>query len=97
MKLNSGCRDEYESRHNPIWPELQEALKQHDVHNYSIFLNSESNELFGYAEIESEAQWQAIAGTDVCKRWWAFMKDIMGTNDDNSPVSVPLEEVFHID
>jgi L-rhamnose mutarotase len=97
MKLNAGCRDEYESRHNPIWPELQEVLKRHGVYNYSIFLNSDNNELFGYAEIESEERWQAIANTEVCQRWWADMKDLMATNEDNSPVSLELAEVFHID
>jgi len=97
MSLNLDCREEYERRHNPVWADLQEVLKQHGVHNYSIFLETETNKLFGYAEIESEELWAKIAETDECKRWWAFMKDLMPTNTDNSPVSVNLEEVFHLD
>lgn len=97
MYLNSGGRDEYESRHNPIWRELEQVLKDHGVSNYSIFLNEENNELFGYAEIESEEKWVAIAETEVCKKWWAHMKDLMETNEDNSPVSKGLKEVFHLD
>ena len=85
---------EYERRHNPIWEELTETLKNHGVHNYSIFLHKASSQLFGYAEIESEAQWQAIATTEVCQKWWDYMKDIMPTNPDNSPVSQDLTEVF---
>ncbi|MFK7846228.1 MAG: L-rhamnose mutarotase [Rhodothermales bacterium] len=87
---------EYESRHNPIWKELEDTLKSHGVHKYSIFLNEETSQLFGYAEIESEAQWQAIATTEICQKWWAHMKDIMPTNPDNSPVSQELREVFFL-
>jgi L-rhamnose mutarotase len=88
----------YENRHNPIPPELARVLKDHGVSTYSIFLDHNSGQLFGYVEIESEEQWEAIADTDVCKRWWAHMADIMPTNlVDNSPISVELCEVFHLE
>ena len=88
---------EYEKRHNPIWPEMEAVLKAHGVHNYSIFLHAGTSQLFAYVEIESEAQWDAIASTEVCQRWWAYMQDIMPTNPDNSPISSELVSVFHID
>ena len=97
MYVNHDAHAEYERRHRPIWEELEATLKDHGVRNYSIFLEPESNQLFGYAEIESEERWAAIAGTEVCKRWWAYMKDIMPTNADESPVSTELKEVFHIE
>jgi L-rhamnose mutarotase len=97
MTLRPGHQEEYERRHNPIWPELQQTLQQHGVHNYSIFLNRVTNQLFGYAEIESEELWQQIATTEICQRWWAYMKDLMLTNEDNSPASVALDEVFHLE
>jgi L-rhamnose mutarotase len=96
MKLKQGCQDEYERRHNPIWPELQEVLRRHGVHNYSIFLDRQTDSLFAYAEIESEELWRQIAQADVCRRWWAYMKDLMLTNEDNSPSSTELDEVFHL-
>jgi L-rhamnose mutarotase len=97
MTLKPDVWVEYQKRHNPIWPELQQVLKDHGVHNYSIFLDQNKQDLFAYAEIESEDQWRSIANTDVCQRWWAHMKDLMFTNDDNSPISKDLEAVFHID
>ena len=97
MKLKPGFREEYERRHTPIWPELQEILKEHGVQNYSIFLEPKTNRLFAYAEIESEQLWRQIANTETCKRWWAHMKELMETNSDNSPVKAELEEVFHLD
>ena len=97
MSVNAGQEEEYERRHRPIWPELEETLKAHGVHNYSIFLEAETRKLFAYVEIEDEARWNAIAETEVCRRWWAHMKEIMPSNPDNSPVADELREVFHID
>jgi L-rhamnose mutarotase len=97
MFVNPDAHAEYERRHQPIWEELEATLKEHGVLSYSIFLESDSNLLFAYAEIESEERWTSIAETDVCKRWWAHMSDIMPTNPDDSPVSATLREVFHIE
>lgn len=97
MSVDAGSHVEYERRHRPIWDDLRAVLKSHGVSNYSIFLNRETSQLFGYAEIESEELWSAIAGSDECRRWWAYMRDIMPSNDDNSPVSDALDEVFHLD
>ncbi len=94
MQLHPGQESEYQKRHNPIWPELEETLKSHGVSRYSIFLHQETLQLFAYAEIEDEAKWEAIAQTKVCQRWWVQMSDIMDANPDNSPVSTELKEVF---
>ena len=97
MTVEPDHEEEYERRHRPIWPELAQTLKAHGVHNYSIFLHPETQQLFGYVEVDDEARWSAIAETDICKRWWAHMKEIMPSNPDNSPISLELREVFHID
>ena len=98
MTLKPGAESEYEKRHNPIWPELQEVLKSHGVQTYSIFLDRSSElKLFAYAEMDSEELWRRIAETDVCQRWWSHMKDLMLTNADDSPVATDLKEVFHLE
>jgi L-rhamnose mutarotase len=97
MQVNPDKHAEYVKRHSPIWPELHKVLKAHGVHNYSIFLDEQTHSLFGYVEVEDEARWNAIAATLECKKWWAYMKDIMPSNADNSPKSKELKEVFHID
>jgi L-rhamnose mutarotase len=96
MSVHPGQEAEYHRRHSPIWPELEAVLRARGVHNYSIFLDPESRRLFAYAEIENEAQWNAIAETEPCRRWWQSMKELMPANEDGSPVSVPLREVFHL-
>lgn len=95
MKVYSDKIEEYKKRHNPIWPELEEVLKIHGVRDYSIFLDRKTNTLIGYALLESEEKWNAIADTEICKKWWASMADLMETNPDNSPVTIPLENIFN--
>ena len=96
MSLHVGAEGEYERRHRPIWPELEETLINHGVRTYSIFLHPETRQLFAYVELDSTAQWEAIARTEICQRWWAHMRELMPTNTDNSPISTELREVFHL-
>ena len=97
MTLKPGHQEEYERRHKPIWAELRMALQQHGVHSYSIFLDRGTDKLFAYAEIESEELWQQLARTESCRRWWSYMKELMLINPDDSPVSIALDELFHLD
>lgn len=97
MYVNKDSYDEYKRRHDELWPKMAKELKKHGAHNYSIFLEESSGQLFAYLEIESEDVWAKIAQTEVCKQWWAYMKDIMKTNDDDSPVSAPLTSVFYFE
>jgi L-rhamnose mutarotase len=97
MSVNRGAEAEYARRHQPIWPELERVLIEHGVETYSIFVDEATNDLFAYAEIESEERWRAIAATEVCRRWWDSMSPLMPSNPDKSPVSRELSEVFHIE
>ena len=97
MQVDPAKHHEYAERPNPIWTELESVLKAHGVSSYSIFLDPPTSQLFAYAEIEDRALWDAVAQTDVCQRWWRHMSEIMPSNDDFSPVSRGLREVFHIE
>jgi len=97
MKLHLEKAGEYERIHNPIWPELAEAIKRHGVSNYSIFLDEANGDLFAYLECEDEAQLASLADEPIVQQWWAGATPLMETNPDNSPVTWPLREVFHLD
>lgn len=97
MKLNPGMKEEYRKRHKDIWPELEELLRQNGIRNYSIFLDEETNILFAYQEQDGESSSQDLGTTEIVKKWWKYMADIMETNPDNSPVTTPLEQVFHME
>lgn len=94
MKIFPGAEIEYEKRHREIWPELSALLKENGVENYSIFLDKESSMLFAIQETSGESSSQDLGDNPIVRRWWAYMADLMETNADNSPVSVPLKEVF---
>ena len=97
MKLYEGMADEYEKRHNQLWDEMKDMIHEHGGKNYSIFLDEKTNVLYGYIEIEDEELWAKGADTAINRKWWDFMADIMETNSDNSPVSIDLQNVFHLD
>ncbi len=97
MKLYEGMAREYEKRHNALWDEMKDMIHEYGGKNYSIFLDEDTNILFGYIEIENEDKWNKSADTEICRRWWHYMADIMETNPDESPVSKDLKKVFHLD
>lgn len=97
MKLKQGKKAEYKKRHAEIWPELKELLQETGISDYSIFLDEESSTLFAVQKTMSNVNSQNLNTKPIVQKWWSYMADIMETNEDLSPVSVPLEEVFHMD
>jgi len=97
MHLNEGQKEEYKKRHNALWPELYQLLKDAGISEYSIFLDEETNTLFAFQKLNGNRSSQDLGKTEIVQKWWAFMADIMKTNPDNSPVSVALEEVFYME
>lgn len=96
MKLFKGVEDEYKKRHDEIWPELKELLTSSGIHDYSIFLDESTNSLFGVLKVENVEVLNSLPTNAVMKKWWAYMRDIMECNADNSPVSISLQEIFHL-
>ena len=93
MKLIKGNEAEYKRRHDEIWPELKQLLKEHGIQDYSIFLDAETATLFAVMKVENPALLDELPKNPVMRNWWTYMKDIMLTNSDDSPVAEPLEEV----
>lgn len=97
VKLYEGMAKEYEKRHNALWDEMKDMIHEYGGKNYNIFLDKDTNILFGYIEPEDEDKWNKSADTKICRKWWHYMADIMETNPDESPVSTDLKQVFHLD
>jgi L-rhamnose mutarotase len=96
MKLHPGCEAEYRRRHDALWPELAVLLKETGVEEYSIFLDAETNILFGCLRIADPGRLDELPAQPVMQKWWDHMKDIMDTHPDHSPVSSPLQEIFYL-
>ena len=97
MRLHPGMESVYERRHAALWPEMKEMIRDYGGRNYSIFLDPETLDLYGYIEIEDEERWAASADTAICRKWWDYMAPLMDVNPDNSPVCRDLQNVFHLD
>jgi L-rhamnose mutarotase len=97
MKLSPGFKEEYRKRHTEIWPELVTLLKNNGIGNYSIFFDEETNTLFAYQEQSGEYSSQDLGSNEIVKKWWEHMADIMETNPDQSPVTIPLERLFFME
>lgn len=96
MKLNSGQKEAYKKRHDELWPELKELLKENGISEYSIFFDEETGTLFAFQKVSGEGGSQDLAQNSIVKKWWDYMADIMEVNPDNSPISTQLEEVFYM-
>lgn len=97
MYLKPGFEAEYEKRHKALWPEMKALLKEGGVYDYSIFWDRETNVLYAVQKVEGNTGSQDMGTNPVVQKWWAYMADIMETNPDNSPVSVPLKELFYME
>lgn len=97
MYLKEGQKAEYKKRHGQIWTELKQLLKEAGICEYSIFLDEETNTLFAFQKVGGEGGSQDLGKTEIVKKWWAYMADIMQVNSDNSPVLIELEEVFYME
>ncbi len=94
MKLLSDDYLEYERRHNQVYPELELQFKKAGVSCYTIWYDKETNNLFAHIELEDINIWNDIPKSDICKKWWDFMAEIMDVNVDNSPVTSELIKVY---
>lgn len=96
MHLKPGCEEEYARRHALLWPEMKELLKKAGISDYRIFLDRATGNLFAVQKVSGTGGSQDLGNEEICRKWWDYMADLMDVNPDNSPVSVPLEQVFHL-
>jgi L-rhamnose mutarotase len=97
MKLKPGFEEEYRRRHDELWPEMAEVLKAAGISDYSIFLDRPTLTLFAVQKRAPGSTADELPRMAIVRRWWDYMKDIMETNPDGSPVARELPEVFHLE
>lgn len=92
--LLPGKLEEYVRRHNAIWPEMKEVLRQAGIRNYTIW--NVGSELFGYYECDSIREAARVqAESPVVDRWNEYMKDVMVMEPDPETGAQPrMEQVF---
>ena len=81
LEVRPGYEDEYKKRHDEIWPEMLEALREAGISNYNIFRHGLT--LCGYFETDDlETSQKAIGAHPVNAKWGEWMGPIMKVEVD---------------
>ena len=79
MKLKPGTVAEYKRRHDEIWPELSQLLREAGIYDYSIFLDEEDMHLFAVLKLRANNKRELLPSHPVMRRWWVAVQDPMYT------------------
>ena len=100
LRLRPEAEHRYKEYHAAVWPEILAAIRESNIHNYSIFLKDSF--LFAYYEYTGD-DWSAdmakLAASPRMREWW----DLMEPMQDPLPTRkegewwARMEEVFHTD
>lgn len=97
LELKPGMELEYDRRHQEVWPELINILKEAGIRNYTLFRRG--GQVIGYAECESDVgkAFSKVKETEIDAQWSEWFKDVIGRqfDEEGEPLSVP--EVWHLD
>jgi L-rhamnose mutarotase len=97
FEIRPGTEDEYKKRHDEIWPELVDAIKDAGFVNYSLFRRGTT--IVAYAECDPDVAtaFAKIGSTDVNTRWAKWFEDVIVSLTDENGELIRLEEVWHLD
>ena len=97
MKLKPGQVEEYKRRHDDIWPELSQALRDAGIYDYAIFLDEETLHLFAVLKLREGETSAALPGLPVMQRWWDSMAPLMEVEPGNRPKEWGLVPMFYME
>ena len=97
-RIRDGMKEEYKRRHDQIWPEMKQVLKDAGICNYTIW--ADGNELFGYYECEKGLDYanRIQANSPVVDRWNAYMHDVLILEMDPETGAQPeMDQMFFLE
>jgi L-rhamnose mutarotase len=97
FELRPGAEDEYKRRHDEIWPELVEAIREAGIRNYSLFRRG--SQVIAYAECHPDVAtaFGKIGATEVNARWAEWFEDLIVSLTDEHGSLFRAGEVWHLD
>ncbi len=92
----------YKELHAQPWPDMNAALSEANIRNYSIYLREPENLLFGYWEYAGSdfaADMKMLGEKPVTKRWLALTDPCQMALDSAAPREwwSFMPEVYHLD
>lgn len=97
FEIRPGTETEYKKRHDEIWPELVDAIKDAGFSNYSLFRRGTT--IVGYAECHPDVAtaFGKLGPQEANVRWSKWFEDVIVSLTDESGELYRLEEVWHLD
>ena len=99
LKVKKERLEEYRRRHQQVWSEMLQALRETGWANYSLFLHDDGL-LVGYFETpDLQAALAGMSRRDVNARWQSEMAPFFEGLDGKQPDEgfLRLAEIFHLD
>ena len=97
MRLRAGQEDEYQRRHDEIWPELTAAIEGAGVRNYSLFRRG--LDVIAYCECEPDVAtaFGILAESEVNARWSVWFESVIESMSDERGELIRADEIWHLD
>lgn len=98
LKVKKERLADYLKAHDPVWPEMLDALSKAGLRNYSLFFRPDGL-LVGYLEGDDiKTSLEAVGRTEANMRWQAFMAEFFEgkSGDLKEGGAVWLQEYFHL-
>ena len=98
FQIRPGTFQEYQRRHDEIWPELVAELKAAGLSNYSLFRDTDTR-VIGYVECEPDAatSFGQLQTAQANLRWSEWFTDIIAPTEGENVQSNALAEIWHLD
>ena len=98
LQVRADRLDEYRARHEAVWEDMLQALRETGWRNYSLFVRDDGL-LVGYLETDDfEAAQRGMEEREVNARWQAEMAEFFESRRYVRPDRgvQRLDEVFHL-
>jgi len=97
FEIYPGQEAEYKRRHDEIWPELVEDIRDAGFKNYSLF--RQDHEVVGYVECHPDVKtaFQKLSASEANARWAKWFEDVIVRLADDDGNVFRLDEVWHLD
>ncbi|CAN5567496.1 L-rhamnose mutarotase [soil metagenome] len=97
LEIAPGTEQEYRQRHDDIWPEMAQAIRDSGISNMTGFRRG--TDVYYYAECEPDVAtaFRRLGETDVNTRWGESFEGVITRITDESGNLQYAAEVFHLD
>ena len=97
FEIYEGMEDEYQKRHDEIWPEMVLDIQAAGYRNYSLFRRG--TQVVGYFEAVPDAK-TAAANMSESKsnaKWAEWFKEVIVNLTDTKGILMEMKDVWHLD